>query len=125
MECEVCGKATNSPIQIELDSVFVWTCGECARLGKPVSKAKIPLPRLKKEVPVIAFDEGLDLVLDLGRKVREAREKKGMTLEELAKKLYEKESLLQKIEQGFVPSPRLVEKLEKTLGLQLKEREGN
>ncbi len=126
MECEVCGKLSHSPQQVELDGVIVWVCEECARLGKPIAKPVQSFSSKKPPLLPAPLDEGLDLVVDLGKRVRDARQKRGMTLEALSKLLYAKESLLHKIEnRQAVPSPQLVEKLEKVLGISLKEKGEN
>ena len=70
------------------------------------------------------FDLGLEIVPDFGKRIRKAREAKGLTAKELAMKIFEKESLLHRIEnQAIKPSDLMIEKLEKQLGIQLKKKE--
>jgi len=60
---------------------------------------------------------------DVARRVSRARQKLGMKQEHLAKKIAEKESLVQKIESGqFTPSIRLARKLENHLRIKLVEQ---
>ena len=59
---------------------------------------------------------------DYGRKIKEAREKKGLTQEELALQLKERHSLIQHVEAGrFQPSVALAQKLEKFFNITLVE----
>lgn len=107
-------------------------CGECAKLGSIVWEAKTE-PRLKKvarrmpapvlpprKQPPISVTEGLELVDDFGSKIRVAREKMGLSHQELGKKISEKVSVLRKIESGkMTPDNLLTEKLEHALRLKL------
>jgi putative transcription factor len=57
---------------------------------------------------------------DLGAIVQKAREKLGITREELALKVFEKSSVIHKIEAGnFVPDDKAIKKLEAALGVKL------
>ena len=63
----------------------------------------------------------LELVSDLGQRVRQAREGLGMSHEDLGRKTREKVSVLRKIESGkMVPDLGLAEKLEHTLKITLR-----
>ncbi|MDY6765595.1 MAG: multiprotein bridging factor aMBF1, partial [Halobacteria archaeon] len=71
------------------------------------------------------FDEIETLASDYDDRVREARESKGLTQEELAKNLKEKVSLIKKIENGHMqPNEDLREKLERELQVSLTEEVG-
>jgi len=55
--------------------------------------------------------------------IRQAREKKGWSREELGEKLYEKASVVSRLESGkMVPDLKLAKKIEKTLNLILIEK---
>ncbi|MEM3564990.1 MAG: multiprotein-bridging factor 1 family protein, partial [Candidatus Jordarchaeaceae archaeon] len=64
-----------------------------------------------------------DLVEDYAYKIRRAREGKGLSHEELAKKINERVTIIKKIETGKMqPSLALVKKLEKELQINLTEK---
>jgi putative transcription factor len=74
-------------------------------------------PRKQPPLPV---SDGLELTDDLGTKIRMAREKAGLSHQELGKRISEKVSVLRKIESGkMVPDNLLTEKLEHALRLKL------
>jgi putative transcription factor len=70
------------------------------------------------------FDQMTDeLVDDYGSVIRRARDKRGMSQEELALEIREKVSLLKKIErEDLVPEDSARKKLERVLGITLTER---
>ncbi len=69
------------------------------------------------------FDQMTDeLVDDCGMVIRRAREARGMSHEDLARKIQEKASLLKKIERNdLTPDDSVRKKLERTLGISLTE----
>ena len=74
--------------------------------------------RTKPQPPPV--DTSLELVEDFRTKVRKAREKLGLSHEELGKKLNEKVSLLRKIETGkMTPDNKLTAALEHVLKVKL------
>jgi len=107
-------------------------CGNCAKLGSVYWEAKTE-PKLKKvakrlpqpilaprKQPPISVAETLELVDNFGAKVRQAREKMGLSHEDLGKKISEKVSVLRKIESGkMAPDNLVVEKLQHALRLKL------
>ena len=107
-------------------------CGECAKLGSIVWEARTE-PHLKKVVrrmatpilppkrqPPLSVSESLELVDGFGVKVRAAREKAGLSHQDLGKRISEKVSVLRKIESGkMTPDNLLTEKLEHALRLKL------
>lgn len=129
MRCEVCGKLVFEKTLAEIDSTQLIVCEDCANLGTLVPMPKMPSSsgkifiKQKSREPRIELDEGLDLRQDYGILVRRKRQELGLTNEELAKKIFEKESIVQKIEnQKLVPSDAMVKKLEKALQLSLREK---
>jgi putative transcription factor len=68
--------------------------------------------------------EGTDnvLVKDFSKVIRKSREEKKLTQEELAKRLSEKVSVIKRMEEGWQPSDKLVGKIEKFFGIELKEK---
>lgn len=107
-------------------------CSECAHYGTrlwetekskpknlPMSPPK-PKTMLKIAPSQKPTEETLELIGDYPKRVRHAREKLGLSHEDLGKKINEKVSLLKKIETGKMkPTQRLAEKLERTLKIKL------
>lgn len=133
MDCEICGKPLHKEIRIDSDGVILLVCEDCSKYGKKletpeerIQKAKGSQPSEKQFFNAFKSDANkkekeLMLDSDYGNIIRKARERKSLTMKELAEKLYEKESFLQKVESGkAVPSDSLISKLEKFLGISLK-----
>ncbi len=133
MSCEVCGRRIiGPPFKANVEGAKMLVCSECAKLGSVVWEAKGE-PRLKKvarrmsapvlppkKQPPISVADNLELVDDLGAKIKAAREKLGLDHQELGKRISEKVSVLRKIESGkMAPDNLLTEKLEHALRLKL------
>ncbi len=139
MQCEICGAEAGKGRVIELDGSTLIVCNECVAFGvekKPLaaptaSHANVPGQQAARLVQTIGqpffereeFDLGLDIVPDFGARIRKAREQKQLTVQELAARVFEKESVLHRIEaQAIKPDNALIAKLEKCLGIKLKEK---
>jgi putative transcription factor len=138
VRCEVCGrKIQGKPVKAIIEGAKLTVCSECSRHGKivweelehtqPLSKPKTAAskpPPLKiqsggKYSPK-NVEETLELVEDFDAKIRQAREKLGLTHEELGKRISEKVSVLKKIEaKKMTPDNRLAAKLEHALKIKL------
>jgi putative transcription factor len=123
MRCEICGKKVEKPVKTKIESSVMLTCNECSKFGKVQREP----PKARKPGPVKRsprFREPSEEVLeDYNIIIRESREKKGWTREELAEKIYEKASVINRIESGkMVPDIKLARKLERTLDVKLIEK---
>jgi len=133
MRCEVCGRRImGPPYKAMIEGAKMLVCNECSKLGSIYWEAKTE-PRLKKiskrlpqpviaprKQPSITVEESVELVDDFGVKVRQAREKLGMSHEDLGKKISEKVSVLRKIEsRKMTPDNLLIEKLQHALKISL------
>jgi putative transcription factor len=68
------------------------------------------------------FDDMDELAADYEARIREARESRGLSQEDLAKHLNEKASLIRKLERGdILPSDDVQKKLERSLDISLTE----
>jgi putative transcription factor len=135
MQCEICGaEIRGKPICITIDNSELQVCQKCAPYGKPVDK-RTPVSR--KVSPVVRtvtrtenrqkrdfFDILKDELLDnYDQIIRDAREAKGWSQEDLAENIKEKVSLIKKIERSeIVPEEPVRKKLEHTLNIKLTER---
>ena len=135
MQCEICGaEIREKPLCITIDSSELQVCQKCAPYGKPVDK-RTPVSRKvspvvrtvtrtekrpKKDFFDILKDELLENYVQI---IRNAREAKGWSQEDLAENIKEKASLIKKIERSeIVPEDSVRKKLEYTLNIKLTER---
>lgn len=124
MRCEICGKKIiGEPIKTKIESSIMNTCNECAKFGKvqrepPKPRRQKPLkrsPRIREPVE--------EVIEEYNYVIREAREKKGWSREDLAEKIYEKASVISRIETGkMIPDIRLAKKLERIFNIKLIEK---
>lgn len=132
MRCEVCGSRIHgTPYKAVIEGAKLMVCGECVKLGSIFWEAKseprlkkvakrLPQPMLSAKKKPVKLQETLELVEDFSSRVRQAREKLGLSQEDLGRKLNEKVSVLRKIESGkMTPDHRLAEKLEHALKVKL------
>jgi len=125
MRCEICGKKIiGKPTKTKIESSIMTTCTECAKFGK--IQREPPKPgkhRPAKRAP--RFREPTEEVVeDYNKIIRDARERNNWSREELAEKLYEKASVVNRIESGkMVPDIKLARKLERTLNIKLIEKQ--
>ncbi len=136
MICELCGKDVPRLHRVVIEGVIMNVCDECAKFGRELKKNEIPndvkyLPpevvreRVEKQKrrKYKDIDEEEVLVEDYPERIRKARERLGMTQDELAKKILEKKTVISKLERGEMhPDEKLIKKLEKVLGVKLKEK---
>ncbi|WP_299525391.1 multiprotein bridging factor aMBF1 [uncultured Methanobrevibacter sp.] len=130
MECEICGKqVSDNPTKAKIEGSVMIVCEECAKLGK-IQKAppkpkfrKSKKPKTKKTKQNYSKDEPKEeLVEDFNIKIRKARESKNLSREELGHEIYEKVSVINRIESGkMIPDIRLTKKLENALNITLIE----
>ncbi len=124
MRCEICGKkVVGKPVKTKIESSVMLTCNECSKFGKVQREPpKARKPRPVKRSP--RFREPSEEVIeDYNVIIREGREKKRWTREELAEKIYEKASVINRIESGkMIPDIKLAKKLERILDIKLIEK---
>jgi len=123
MRCEICGKKVEKPVKTKIESSVMLTCDECAKFGKVQREPPKPrTPRPVKRAPRYR-EPSEEVVEDYNTLIREGREKKRWTREELAEKIYEKASVVNRIESGkMVPDIKLARKLERILNITLIEK---
>lgn len=128
MKCEVCG-ASGASKTAEVEGSEMTVCDECSSLGKVKSKPSKGKNKPKKTKTTstsswkssVSDDEEV-LKRDYGKVVRRAREDAELTMEELAEKVSEKESVIRRIEnEELKPGEGLSTKLEKELDVELFE----
>lgn len=126
MKCEICGKEAKLK-RAMVEGVEMMVCQECTKYGIILPGKRVVKPTLKKRAPPYSkdvFEEmKFEIVPDWGRKIREARERKGMSREELGAKVGEKTSTIAKIEnEDLRPPDKTVRKIEKVLEIELLQK---
>ncbi|MDH5448332.1 MAG: multiprotein bridging factor aMBF1 [Candidatus Bathyarchaeota archaeon] len=135
MQCEVCGRRIRGKAyKAIIERARLVVCSDCATLGsmsweiktpkpsKSAAKLKKPLKRklsvsTKRQSPL---EPTLELVDDFDVRIRRAREKKGLSHEDLGRKINEKISVLKKLESHkMTPDNKLAEKLQHSLKIKL------
>ncbi|MDD4878669.1 MAG: multiprotein bridging factor aMBF1 [Candidatus Nanoarchaeia archaeon] len=127
-QCEICGKAT-ALCRCIIEGCEMSVCNVCSKYGERKSDFSMPLVGKKKdarkEKPMeTRREDEKEIVVSsgAGNRVKDAREKKGLTQEQLAKAIAERSSVIQRIEAGHMaPAIATAEKLEKFLGIKLFE----
>lgn len=133
MECEICGKPiSDNPIRAKIEGSVMAVCSDCAKLGriqkeppKPKfqSKNKGKNSQPKKQYNNRRDEPSEELIEDYADTIRRKREAKNWSREQLAEKIFEKTSVITRIEtKKMVPDLKLTKKIEKTLDLQLLEK---
>ena len=122
--CELCGsQITGEVIPVLVENVVMKVCRPCSKHGKPyVSMSK----KVERKPPKEAtFTFSLPSVRgDYSKLISEARERLGLTQDELGSKIAEQGSVVKLLEQSkFKPDQALAKKLEEVLGISLFEEE--
>ena len=121
----MCGSQTDL-FKVVIEGTELKVCKQCAGFGKVVEKIRIPVKEkgYKKEQKEKEEEHEIVQVIvpDYAKKVKNARESKGLKQEEVAKKINEKESVIHKVETGhYKPNMVLAKKLEKFFKIKLIE----
>jgi putative transcription factor len=132
--CEMCGR--EAPLrQAIVEGTRMALCPNCVKFGVEVAghatevtgRSRI-LQSLdarearSKPKDIFAQSES-EIVEDFGKRIRDARNRKGVTQEELARRLNERQSVLSRVEAGMQrPADDLARKLERELAITLYEK---
>lgn len=121
--CEICGARAKKLVRIEIDGAIFEVCPNCAKLGKPVKKrAPPPSRRVRRPKPLEIELPEVELRPNYNHLVKRARERLGLSQEELGRRIGEKPSVISHIETGRLrPDDRLARKLGRFLRIELFE----
>jgi len=135
LNCDICGRQIHGkPNRIVVEGARMTACDSCARLGTPYQEPKVvsavPLivtARPKPPIPPLPADRrtpreirGLDVAENYPQIIQKARKKHALSQEDLALKVKERLSIIQKIELGkMVPDMRLASAIEHVLRVKL------
>ena len=122
------------PYKAIIEGARLVVCSDCALLGsiswelktkRPIESGAKPRKALKKRMTVSTkraslLEPALELVSDFGALIRQARESKGLSPEDLGRRINEKVSQLRKLESHKMPpNHKLAKKLEYALKIKL------
>lgn len=145
MQCDVCGREiTGKPYRVIIEGAKMVTCEECSTLGseywepepritrpktppggtaraaKPAARVAQTSSAMISKGASIDVSGGMEVVEGFGLIVKRARERMGLTPEELGRRIGEKESVIKKIEgEKIIPDIRLASKLEHALKIKI------
>lgn len=145
-QCEMCGAEKSSLTTTKVEGAELELCEDCKGFGTEVRTESSSSTSTKYSTSSSSgtsssssssssggsssggrrrrdmFDQMDELAGDYDARIREARERDGMSQEELAKSLNEKASLIRKLERGdILPSDSVQKKLERALDISLTE----
>ena len=148
VQCEMCGTETASPTTAKIEGAELDVCDSCAEFGTAVRTEEPSSTSTKYSTSSSGssgsstssgsassgggggrrrdmFDEMEEVAGDYDARIRNARESRSLTQEELANQLNEKASLIRKLERGdILPSDDVQRKLERELDISLSEGGG-
>jgi len=127
MECELCGRHVERRLSMKIEGTVMEVCSGCARYGERVKEKKISPSAPSWQRPIRKTSSSppkdfttTELFDDYPTIIREAREQKGLTQEQLGQLLNERVSVINRIEVGKMrPAEKLVRKLENTLNVKI------
>jgi putative transcription factor len=134
LNCDICGEEFYSrSTKIAIEGAVLDVCSRCAHLGKPyVPPTDDTRPHFLTRESVTARPsvgrtsilprtyEELDLIDGFGKKIRDSREGLGISQAELATRVKERLSIIQKIEtEKITPNTNLCRSLEHVLRIKL------
>lgn len=119
--CEICGRETEL-LKCEIEGCEMSVCEKCSKFGKVTERISAEVHETRFNSPRQKANEEELAIINAASKVKNAREKKGLTQVQLAKAIAEKESVIHRIESGSTePSMETARKLERFLGIKLIE----
>ena len=137
VQCEMCGAETPNPKTVKIEGAELQVCADCAEFGTEVKSQETSTTSTKYSTSGGAssssssssgssrrrhdlYDEMEEVAEDYDQRIRNARENRDLTQEELANNINEKLSLIRKLEHGdMLPSDDVQAKLEKFLEISL------
>ncbi|MDZ7850771.1 MAG: multiprotein bridging factor aMBF1 [Halodesulfurarchaeum sp.] len=143
VQCEMCGAETPAPNTVKIEGAELQVCDDCAEFGTEVKTQKTTSTSSKYSTKSSGsssstgsattggsggssgrrrdlYDEMEELAEDYDDRIRNARESRDLTQEELANQINEKVSLIRKLEHGdMLPSDEVQSKLEGHFGISL------
>ena len=103
--CDLCGK-DDTLVYASIEGTQLNVCKSCAAYGKVIQRARPAAAPLRRTAPKVPEKETIQSIReDYHSIIKNKREELGLKQKELAVKLAERESLIQKIDtEQYVPS---------------------
>ncbi len=115
--CDICGKEAYLLTAL-IEGSELSVCDECSVYGKVLKRPK----PIFKEDKKVEEERMVDFVSGYGELVKRGREKLGLNQQEFAKRINERETIIQKIEtEKIKPTIELARRLERFLGIKMIE----
>ncbi|MBC9986062.1 MULTISPECIES: multiprotein bridging factor aMBF1 [Haloferax] len=148
-QCEMCGSDQASLKTVKVEGAELQLCDDCAEFGTEVRTESTSSASTKYSTSSSSgsnssrssgsssssssktrrrdmFDDMDEIATDYDDRIRQARESRGLSQEELAQSLNEKASLIRKLERGDIMPPDSVrKKIERKLDISLVEGESD
>jgi putative transcription factor len=115
-ECETCGRNSTQLLRAVIEGSYVNVCSNCSQHAEAVELK--PIQKIVRIKQTITISEP-SLNPDFAYIIKEAREKAKLTRKQLAEKIKEKESVIERIERGNTPEEKVARKLEKILKIKI------
>lgn len=137
MRCEVCGRQIRGePRKVMIERAKMLVCERCAELGSLYVEPEVKISKTSSAIgnrgttptstvfltkrAETTLPEEVEIAENFGSLIREARERLGLSHEDLGKKIGEKISVLKKVEsEKMFPDEKLATKLEHVLKVKL------
>lgn len=134
LNCDICGRVIVGPaFRVRVEGAKMLVCSSCQHLGKPYQEERsvptrpyapstLRMPKaIHRRAPELPRGmEESDVAEDYSNLVRSHRMKMGLSQEELAKRVKERLTVIQKIETGKIaPDSKLCRELEHELRIKL------
>ncbi|MFW6384152.1 MAG: multiprotein bridging factor aMBF1 [Halodesulfurarchaeum sp.] len=142
VQCEMCGAETPNPTTVKIEGAELQVCADCAEFGTEVQTQESSTTSTKYSTSGGStgssssrssggsggssgrrrdlYDEMEEVAEDYDQRIRNARESRDLTQEELANQINEKVSLIRKLEHGdMLPSDDVQAKIEKFFDISL------
>jgi putative transcription factor len=124
MECQLCGQDFPNLNKAKVEDSIIDVCDKCLKFGTEIVESKPVYKSIGRKIEFKELiDSGLAIADGYGYKIKKAREIKGMTREQFANIMNEKESVIKRIEEEHMePTEKLAKRIENFLGIGLKEK---
>ncbi|QQG38448.1 MAG: TIGR00270 family protein [Candidatus Woesearchaeota archaeon] len=117
--CNLCGRESNL-FKTNIEGTSLLVCKNCSTFGEVIEKYEQEEVKELKRVNKFIEEETVYIIEDYATKIKTAREKLGLKQDEIARRIAEKESVIQKVESGHLePSLDLAKKFERLFKIKL------
>ena len=120
MNCELCGFSDEHFYKTDIDGAILIVCSNCAKNGRIIEEVSVDKPAKVGTKNQKTENFGYDLDPDYHLIIRGALQERGMTSADLASKIKESPTDVEKIASGrILPTETVAKKMEKALGVKL------